>query len=186
MPGAIAAIAAAVYPQPSAAAPAPPAAARADAARHMPSRPRQPDEERLASVERDAGMESGEDGRGEALGTGTYSEAATSDADAGLAASYLAAADARAAVETPDATVAAIRRALAVSRHESVMLAAARVLLAVDRPDEARSLARELDARGGPARGVARLIEGEITYGTCRARPRGGRDAAGTLAASHR
>jgi hypothetical protein len=51
------------------------------------------------------------------------------------------------------------------------MLAAARVLLAVERPDDARSLARELDARGGPARAFARLIDGEITYGTCRARP---------------
>ena len=81
----------------------------------------------------------------------------------GLAMKYIALAEARAAQgRRPDA-VAAVRNALATDRDESVLLPAARLYIALDRNDDARALATELEgAPDSGSRAYGQVVDAEL------------------------
>lgn len=81
----------------------------------------------------------------------------------GLAMKYIALAEARAAQgRRPDA-VTAVRNALATDRDESVLLPAARLYIALDRNDDARALARELEsANDSSSRAYGQVVDAEL------------------------
>ena len=82
---------------------------------------------------------------------------------AGMASKYLALADARAAQGRLQEAIAAVEQALDASRHQNVLLPAARLMLAANRHAEAAALARELHADPtGYAPAYARMVDSEI------------------------
>jgi tetratricopeptide (TPR) repeat protein len=109
-----------------------------------------------------------------ALYGGQYDQAAgilelaiTNDAHFGkgaaLANTYLALAEARVGQGRPADAVTAVERALETSRHESVLLPAARLFLGLERERDALALARELHARATvQARAYAGIVTAEI------------------------
>jgi serine/threonine protein kinase len=81
----------------------------------------------------------------------------------GLATKYLALAEARVGQGRTGDAVVAVERALDASRHESVLLPAARLFLTLQRESEAVALARELHARATEqARAYAGIVNAEI------------------------
>ena len=109
-----------------------------------------------------------------ALHQGQYDRAAdllelaiTNDAHIGnkpaLANKYLALAEARVGQGRPVDAVAAVEHALQASRHDNVLLPAARVYVTLHREAEALALARELHARATEqARAYASIVNAEI------------------------
>jgi serine/threonine protein kinase len=109
-----------------------------------------------------------------ALYEGQYDRAAdilelaiTNDAHFGnkpaLATKYLALAEARVGQGRPSDALTAVERALGASRHDNVLLPAARLYLTLHREADAVALARELHARAtGQARAYAGIINAEI------------------------
>jgi tetratricopeptide (TPR) repeat protein len=81
----------------------------------------------------------------------------------GLATKYLALAEARVGQGRTADAVTAVERALEASRHDNVLLPAARLFLALQREAEAAALARELHARATEqARAYAGIVNAEI------------------------
>jgi serine/threonine-protein kinase len=81
----------------------------------------------------------------------------------GMAAKYIALADAHRDEERTREAIAAVGRALNITRHESVLLSAASRYAALGRQPEAARLVAELDTTiGGYGRSYARLLEGEF------------------------
>ena len=130
--------------------------------------------ERMASVE-PHGPSLASMGRADlALYRGQYDQAAeilelaiTNDAHFGnrpaLANKYLALAEARVGQGRPADAVTAVERALDASRHENVLLPAARLFLALQRERDALALARELHARATEqARAYAGIVNAEL------------------------
>jgi eukaryotic-like serine/threonine-protein kinase len=109
-----------------------------------------------------------------ALYQGRYNEAAeilelaiTNDAHFGnrpaLANNYLALAEARAGQGRPRDAITAVEHALDASRHDNVLLPAARLYLTLHREADALALARELHARATEqARAYAAIVNAEI------------------------
>jgi len=81
----------------------------------------------------------------------------------GMAAKYIALGEAYQQERKTAEALAAVRRALDISRHESVLLSAAGALASLGRQADAASLATELDAViGGYGRPYARLLQGQL------------------------
>ena len=81
----------------------------------------------------------------------------------GLASKYLELAEARAGQGRRPAAMTAIGHALETSREESVLLPAARLYITLDRTDDARALARELDGTNdSTSRAYGRIVDAEL------------------------
>jgi tetratricopeptide (TPR) repeat protein len=99
----------------------------------------------------------------EKLLTAAVSEDEKTRNTAGLASKHVALAEALLAEGQQSAALAAARRALTVSRQESVLVPIARVLDAAGRQAEARALATELDGQlQTQTRAHAKIIEAEL------------------------
>ncbi len=81
----------------------------------------------------------------------------------GLAMKYILLAEARAGQGRRAAAVTAVGKALATDRDESVLLPAARLYIALDRNDDARALAGELESgRDSNGRAYGQVIDAEL------------------------
>lgn len=81
----------------------------------------------------------------------------------GAATKYLALAEARDGQQRRDAAIAAVHHAVDISHDVDVLLPAGRLLVSLKDEDEARALARELDAQDAPkAKAYARVIDADV------------------------